>query len=100
LQQWRRSGKSSLQIPRWEPAAGAVDLLNGKIRDARAFTRSGDHRTTVPLELGPRGSLFVVFRKPLEVSKNGAGTRNFPIFPNRRSQGTLDSALRSEIGRT
>jgi hypothetical protein len=56
------------------------DPLSGEIRDAVAFTQTGDHRTTVPLELGPRGSLFVVFRKPIEASKNGAGNRNFPVY--------------------
>jgi len=56
------------------------DPLNGEIRDAVAFTQTRDLRTTVPLELGPRGALFVVFRKPIEASKNGVGTRNFPVF--------------------
>jgi hypothetical protein len=56
------------------------DPLNGKIRDAVAFTQTSDHRTTVPLELGPRGSLFVVFRKPIEARKNSAGASNFPAY--------------------
>lgn len=56
------------------------DPLNGETRDAVAFTQTSDRRTTVPLELGPRGSLFVVFRKPIEENKNGAGTRNFPLY--------------------
>jgi hypothetical protein len=56
------------------------DPLNGEVRDAVAFTQTSDHRTTVPLELGPRGSLFVVFRRPIEASQNGAGTSNFPEY--------------------
>jgi hypothetical protein len=56
------------------------DPLNGEVRDAIAFTQTSDHRITVPLELGPRGSLFVVFRKPIEAGKDGAGTRNFPEY--------------------
>jgi hypothetical protein len=56
------------------------DPLNGEIRDAVAFTQTSDQRTTVPLELEPRSSLFVVFRKPIEARKNGAGTRNFPAY--------------------
>lgn len=56
------------------------DPLNGEIRDAAAFAQTSDFRTTVPLELGPRGSLFVVFRKPIEAGKNGAGKRNFPAY--------------------
>jgi hypothetical protein len=64
---------SGLQPELWDP-------LNGQIRDAVAFTQTGDRRTTVPLELGPRGSTFVVFRKPISLAKNGAKTGNFPAF--------------------
>jgi hypothetical protein len=64
---------SSRQPELWDP-------LNGEIRDAVAFTQTSDQRTTVPLELGPRGSLFIVFRKPIEASKNGADSRNFPVY--------------------
>jgi hypothetical protein len=54
------------------------DAMTGEVRYAAAFTQTGDRRTTVPLELGPRGSLFVVFRKPLPLSVNGARRGNFP----------------------
>ena len=66
-----RVGKRQPEL--WNP-------LNGEIRDAVAFTQTNDHRTTVPLELGPRGSLFVVFRKPIEAIRSGAGDRNFPVY--------------------
>jgi hypothetical protein len=45
-----------------------------------AFTQTRDRRTMVPLELGPRGSLFVVFRKPIPLAKNGAKPGNFSAF--------------------
>ena len=56
------------------------DPMTGEIRDAAAFTQTGDRRTMVPLELEPRGSLFVVFRKPIALSVNGAKRGNFPGF--------------------
>jgi hypothetical protein len=56
------------------------DPLNGQIRDAAGFTQQSDRRTTVPLELEPRGSLFVIFRKPIPLAKNGAKTGNFPAL--------------------
>jgi hypothetical protein len=64
---------SGRQLKLWDP-------LDGRIRDAVAFTQRADHRSTVPLELGPRGSLFVVFRKPIAVAKNGAKTGNFAAY--------------------
>lgn len=33
----------------------------------------------MPLKLGPRGSLFVMFRKSIEESEDGAAERNFPV---------------------
>jgi hypothetical protein len=56
------------------------DAMTGETRDAAAFTQTADRRTTVPLELGPRGSLFVVFRKPIPLSLNGARRGNFLAF--------------------
>jgi hypothetical protein len=64
---------SGRQPELWNP-------MTGEIRDAAAFTPTGDRRTTVPLELGPRGSLFVVFRKPIPLSVNGDKRGNFPAF--------------------
>ncbi len=51
------------------------DPVTGEIRDAVAF-RQENGRTTVPLEFNPRGSVFVVFRRP--VTGNGPGTSNYP----------------------
>jgi len=39
------------------------DAVSGEHRFATAYTRN-DGRTTLPIELGPCGSLFVVFREP------------------------------------
>jgi hypothetical protein len=33
----------------------------------------------MPLELGPYGSLFILFRSPLAAGDQGPGTRNFPV---------------------
>jgi len=41
----------------WDPVSGAI-------REAVAFTQSGGH-TTLPLQIAPYGSIFVVFQKPL-----------------------------------
>jgi hypothetical protein len=63
------------------------DPVTGEIRDAAAFTQQSDKRTAVPLELPPRGSLFVVFRRPIPASRNGAA-RNFLVYaPLRNLQG-------------
>jgi hypothetical protein len=52
------------------------DAVTGDCRPAAAFQQTSN-RTSVPLELPPYGSLFVVFRKP--VNGDGAG-RNFDSF--------------------
>jgi hypothetical protein len=64
------------------------DPVTGEIRDAVAFTQFGDKRTTVPLELAPRGALFVVFRKPIPPTKQGRGN-NFLTYSALRN---LDGA--------
>jgi len=51
------------------------DPVTGEIRDAVAF-RQENGRTTVPLEFNPRGSVFVIFRRP--VSGNGLAASNYP----------------------
>ncbi len=67
------------------------DPLTGRIWEAQAFRQSGrqsgkqsgaqaDRRTTLPLELPPYGSLFVVFRKPIPLAKHGAALSNFPTY--------------------
>ena len=64
---FRVSGK---QPELWDP-------VTGRTRDAVSF-RQADGRTTVPLEFGPSGSTFVVFRKPIAVSVQGAASTNEP----------------------
>jgi hypothetical protein len=53
------------------------DPVTGEIRDARVFTQA-DGRTTVPLEFGPRGSVFVVFRRPISTRTAGTARSNYP----------------------
>jgi len=56
------------------------DAVTGEIRAAAAFTQTGDGRTTVPLNLPPRGSIFVVFRQTIPTSQNGPATANWPAL--------------------
>lgn len=51
--------------------------VTGEIRDAPAFRQDGG-RTTVPLEFDPRGSVFVVFRKPIARTAAGRASSNYP----------------------
>jgi hypothetical protein len=53
--------------------------VTGTIRDAVAFTQK-DGRTTVPLEFEPRGSVFVVFRKPISHDASGTAAANDTPF--------------------
>jgi len=53
--------------------------VTGEIRDAVAF-RQADGRTVAPLELDPCGSVFVVFRRPIDGKKNGAAAVNYPAL--------------------
>jgi hypothetical protein len=62
---FRVSGK---QPEFWNP-------VTGEIQDAHAF-RQHDGVTTVPLALDPRGSVFVVFRRPIAESMNGSALSN------------------------
>ena len=54
------------------------DAVTGETRDAAAFTIT-DGRCTLPLEFASRGSLFVVFRKPVK-SLKGPGNANLPAL--------------------
>ncbi len=56
------------------------DAVTGRMRDAVAFKQTGDGRTTVPLELPPRGSIFVVFRRAIPASRNGPAATNHPAL--------------------
>ena len=55
------------------------DALAGEIREAGAFTQK-DEKTIVPLTLEPYGSMFVVFHKEINRSKQGAKTSNDPDY--------------------
>ncbi|HZO99607.1 MAG TPA: glycosyl hydrolase [Terriglobia bacterium] len=63
---------SAKQPELWDP-------VTGETRPARAFKQAGG-RTTLPLEFAPYGSMFVVFRKPIDRDARGAATRNFPTY--------------------
>jgi hypothetical protein len=53
------------------------DPVTGVIREAAAFTQA-DGRTTLPLDFGPYGSIFVVFRKPISADRQGTVGSNSP----------------------
>jgi hypothetical protein len=53
------------------------DPVTGERRDATAF-RQENGRTIVPLEFGPRGSIFVVFQKPIAADAAGNTGSNYP----------------------
>lgn len=55
------------------------DPVTGQRRAAPAF-RQDRGRTTLPLEFGPYGSMFVVFRQPIARGTAGSATRNFPQY--------------------
>ncbi len=51
------------------------DPVTGERRPAVAF-RQADGRTTVPLDFGPEGAMFVLFTKPIPVTQQGAAASN------------------------
>jgi len=56
------------------------DPVTGIIKPATAFQQK-DGRISLPLDLTPYGSVFVVFRKPIPATKQGTATeRNAPTF--------------------
>lgn len=62
------------------------DPVSGETRAASAFTQS-ERGTSLPLDLAPYGSIFVVFRKPMEENVNGTAPRNFPVFSDIKELG-------------
>ncbi|HEX3628026.1 MAG TPA: glycosyl hydrolase [Verrucomicrobiae bacterium] len=64
---FRVSGK---QPELWDP-------VTGEIRDATAF-RQENNRTVIPLQFGPCGSVFVVFRKSISGDVSGSTAANYP----------------------
>jgi hypothetical protein len=55
------------------------DPVTGNTRAATAF-RQENGRTTVPLEFGPYGSVFVVFRNPISPDASGTAASNYPAL--------------------
>jgi hypothetical protein len=53
------------------------DPVTGEIRSATAFQQRNG-QTIVPLEFGPCGSVFVVFRKPIASTVAGTTKTNYP----------------------
>ena len=53
------------------------DPVTGEMGDAAAFHQE-DGRTTIPLEFGPCGSIFIVFRKPVPMNDSGKAASNYP----------------------
>lgn len=76
---FRVSGK---QPELWDPVTGAI-------REATAFSQRNG-RTVVPLEFGPCGSVFVVFRKRIPANAAGKASTNYP--QNQRTQLVLSGA--------
>jgi len=56
------------------------DAVTGEIRGAVAFEQTDDDRTTVPLKLPPRGSIFVVFRHAIPKAQDDPATTNWPTL--------------------
>ncbi|MBC7398465.1 MAG: hypothetical protein H7289_00865 [Mucilaginibacter sp.] len=66
---FRVSGK---QPEIWDP-------VTGEMRPAKAFTQTNG-LTTIPLEFDPRGSVFIVFRKPIAKTTQGKAISNYPAL--------------------
>ena len=72
--------------------------VTGEIRDAQSFLQA-DGRTTVPLELGPRGSVFVVFRRSISTSVAGKSQSNYPeLHPLQELKGAWEVAFDPKWG--
>ncbi len=53
------------------------NVVTGEMHDAKAFNQAGGS-TTLPLELDPFDSYFIVFRKPVSINAAGQSKLNFP----------------------
>jgi hypothetical protein len=97
----RRAGESDLYFvsnPRPQPVAADCtfrvagrrpelwDPVTGATGPAAAFRQAGG-RTTLPLELAPCGSVFVVFRAPIPTDEAGTSPRNAPVLVPRGGLG-------------
>lgn len=96
---------------RWDPKEQVVctfrvagkqpelwDPVTGGIRDAAAFSQQ-DGCTSVPLEFNPRGSVFIVFRKPISPTACGSAASNCPsITPLAELTGAWDVSFDPKWG--
>jgi hypothetical protein len=74
------------------------DAMTGEMRPAAAFRQEGG-RTIVPLEFGPYGSTFVVFRKTVVATAAGKDERNYPVWAEPREiSGAWDVAFDPKWG--
>lgn len=55
------------------------DAVAGTTRPATAFSQA-DGRTSIPLELDPCGSVFVVFNEVIPANRQGTTTANYPKY--------------------
>lgn len=53
------------------------NAVSGEMQDAKAFSQEGGS-TTLPLELYPFDSYFIIFRKPVPLNTDGQSKLNFP----------------------
>lgn len=74
------------------------DPVTGKIFAASSFRQRGG-AISLPLELAPFGSFFIVFRKPLTKDVNGATGGNFAVWSEvQRLAGSWDVSFDSSWG--
>ena len=82
---------TGMQPELWDP-------VRGTIRDATSFRQEGG-RTTIPLELNPRGSVFVVFRRKIPTTINGIAASNYPkVRPLQQIEGQWKVYFDSHLG--
>ena len=95
-----RPRDAGVHVSRRGPAAGNLDPVSGKRRDAVAF-KQADGCMVLPLEFAPFESYFVVFRKPIAVRRRRqSGDTTFPNYLCRTRAGRpFDRAVRSALGR-
>lgn len=53
--------------------------VTGETRPATAYQQA-DGQTTIPLELTPYGSVFVIFRKTIPTAQQGTTVSNYPVI--------------------
>jgi hypothetical protein len=66
-------GDASFRVAGMQPELW--DPISGERRDAAAFAQR-DGQTVVPIGLPPHGSMFVLFRRPIDENESGSALRN------------------------